>query len=114
MTQGRCWNHSGESILDKYSISMTDRAVRDIDSIYEYISKSLLEPATALSIVNEIESSILGLDIMPHRCPERRVGKYANKGYRQLFIKNYTAVFRIDEQAKQVIIVTVRYSRSQF
>ena len=45
---------------------------------------------------------------------ERRVGAYAGKGYRQLFVKNYTVVFRIDEEHKTVIIVTVRYSASQF
>lgn len=39
---------------------------------------------------------------------------YSNKGYRQLFVKNFTIVYRIDEEKKQVIIVTVRYSKCQF
>jgi len=43
-----------------------------------------------------------------------RVGAYAGKGYRQLFIKNDTVVFRVDENKKQVLIVTVRYSKSSF
>ena len=49
---------------------------------------------------------------MPYRCPKRKRGIYANKGYRQLFIKNYTIVYRIDEISKSVMIVTVRYSAS--
>ncbi len=51
---------------------------------------------------------------MPYRCPERKRGVYANRGYRQLFVENYTAVFRIDEVKKTVIVVTVRYSPSEF
>ncbi|MFR3035036.1 type II toxin-antitoxin system RelE/ParE family toxin [Blautia hydrogenotrophica] len=51
---------------------------------------------------------------MPCRCPERKRGGYANRGYRHLFVENYTAVFRIDEAKKMVIVVTVRYSPSEF
>ena len=32
----------------------------------------------------------------------------------ELFVENYTAVFRIDEAKKTVIVVTVRYSPSEF
>ncbi|MCL2125893.1 MAG: type II toxin-antitoxin system RelE/ParE family toxin [Oscillospiraceae bacterium] len=93
---------------------MSDHAFRDLDGIYEYIARVLMEPGIALSLVDEIESTVLSLDTMPHRCPERKVGAYANRGYRQLFVKNYTVLFRIDEKNKQVIIVTIRYSSSAF
>ena len=39
---------------------------------------------------------------------------YADCGYRQLLIENYTVIYRIDEAQKQVIVVTVRYSPSNF
>ena len=100
--------------MEKYSVRMTARALRDLDAIYEYIAKSILIPETAISLVEEIETGINSLESMPQRCPERRVGNYANKGYRQLFIRHYTVVFRIDEQGKQVVVVTIRYSPSLF
>ena len=100
--------------MDLYIVTMSDRAVRDLDEIYSYIASVLIEPEIALSLINEIEASILSLDIMPHRCPERKVGVYASRGYRQLFIKNYTVLFRIVENRKQVIIITIRYSAMQF
>lgn len=100
--------------MDRYSVKILSRALRDLDSVYAYIAKTLLEPDTALKLVDEIEKEILSLEQMPNRCPERRQGAYAGRGYRQLFVKNYTVIFRVDEAAKQVIIVTVRYSRSQF
>ena len=99
---------------DKYSVKLTSRALRDLDAIYSYIAKNLLEPGTALKLVDTIEREILTLDSMPYRCPERQTGAYAGKGYRQLFVKNYTVVFRVDETSRTVVVVTVRYSPSQF
>lgn len=100
--------------MDKYTVKIMNRALRDLDSIYTYIAKTLVEPETALEVVDAIEQGICSLETMPRRCPERKIGAYANKGYRQMFIRNYTVIYRIDEKAGNVIIVTVRYSPSQF
>ena len=37
------------------------------------------------------------------------VGRYAGKGYKQLLIDNYIAIFKIDEATKTVYVVTVQY-----
>ena len=100
--------------MDKYSVKLMSRALKDLEGIYNYIAHTLLEPETALNLVNRIEDAILSLDTMPYRCPERKQGAYANRGYRQLFVENYTIVFRINEAQKMVIVVTVRYSPSKF
>ena len=99
---------------NEYKVTISDYALRDLNGIYTYIANTLLVPGTALALVNEIETGILSLNIMPHRCPERKVGAYANRGYRQLFVNNHTILFRIDERKKRVIVVTVRYSAMQF
>lgn len=98
----------------KCRVKITPQAFRDIDMIYDYIARHLLEPGTANNLVDEIEAGIFSLEEMPNRGAPRRIGNYANKGYRQLFIKNYTIVYRVDETEKQVIIVTVKYSGSDF
>lgn len=100
--------------MDKYSVRLTGRALRDLDSIYAYIAKTLLEPGTALKLVDEIEEAVLSLEQLPHRGPERKTGAYANRGYRQLFVKNYTVIYRVEETQKEVLVVTVRYSPSRF
>lgn len=100
--------------MDKYAVKLMSRALRDLDGIYDYIAKTLLEPNTALELVERIENGIFSLEKMPYRCPERRRGIYANRGYRQLFIGNYTVVYRVEEEKKLVIVVTVRYSPSEF
>ena len=101
-------------MAEQYQVMLVERALRDLDGIYQYIAQNLLEPGTALNLVNEIESEILSLNQFPNRCPPRKSGAYANKGYRQLFVKNYTVIFRVDEAEKKVVVVTVRYSASQF
>lgn len=101
-------------MAERYNVKLMDRAVRDIDGIYRYIAQTLSEPGTALNLVEEIEREILSLDQFPNRCSLRRTGVYADKGYRQLFVKKYTVIFRVDEAEKTVIVVTVRYSASQF
>ena len=100
--------------MDKYSVKLLSAAYRNLDNIYAYIATELQAEQSAMNLINKLEEAIFSLEVMPYRGAERRVGAYANKGYRQLFIKNFTVVYRIDEAKKQVIIVTVRYSRSEF
>ncbi len=100
--------------MDNYSVKLMSRALRDLDKIYDYISHTLVEPGTALKLVERIENAIFSLETMPYRCPERRRGAYAYRGYRQLLVENYTVIYRIQESEKQVIVVTVRYSSSEF
>ena len=61
-----------------------------------------------------LADAILSLDEMPYRGSIRRTGAFANRGYRQIFVKNFTIVCRIDEAKKIVVIVTVRYTPSSF
>ena len=100
--------------MDKYQVKLTSKARRDLEGIYAYIADALREQGTAKNTADALENGILSLETMPYRCPERQRGIYANKGYHQLFVKNDTIVYRIDEASKTVIVVTVRYSRSDF
>ena len=100
--------------MDKYSVKLMSRAVRDLDGIYDYIAGNLLEPETASKLIDRMEQQIYSLEQMPYRCSERKQGIYANRGYRQLMIENYTVIYRVDEANKMVIVVTVHYSPSNF
>ena len=99
---------------NEYSVRILPKAYSDIDSIYEYISNQIKEDAAAKRLVDKFEKAVLDLAMFPYRGAERKVGAYAENGYRQLFIDNFTAVYRINETNKEVMIVTVRYSPSQF
>ena len=97
--------------MKNYDVFLSTAAREDLDEIYNYISSTLKEPSTALKLVGLIENELLSLSQMPYRHPERNVGLYAGKGYRQLAVKNYTAIYRIEEDTRRVIIITVQYSK---
>ena len=95
--------------MDKYKIKSNPKAIRELDNIYEYIANEKLAPENAKAQVDRIKNAILKLDTFPQSHQERNEGRYAGKGYRQLLIDNYLAIFRIDEDKKNVTVVTVQY-----
>lgn len=100
---------------NKYSVKLLPRAYRDLDDIYEYIAEMLIESGVAAKLVDSLEEAIFSLESMPQRGALRKIGAYAaNKGYRQLFVGNFTVVYRVAEAKKRVLVVTIRYSKSQF
>lgn len=105
-TCSRIWR---ESILNKYEIKINPRAIRDLEGIYEYIAYEKLSSENAIGQVNRIKKAILSLDTFPQSHQERAVGRYANKGYRQLPVDNYLIIFRIDDNLRTVSIITVQY-----
>lgn len=100
--------------MDKYVVKLYPRAYRDLDEIYAYIADTLLEPNIAFKMIDELENTIFDLETFPERGSIRRVGAYANQGYRQLFYKKYTILYCVFEEIKEVHIVTIRYSQSKF
>lgn len=100
--------------MNKYTVYISPQAYRDIDETYEYICTELFAEKAATDLVDDIEEAILSLEQMPDRGAERKVGIYAGKGYRQLFVKNYTIVYRVDESSGTVMIITVKYSHRNF
>ena len=98
-----------KSILEKYKVKINPRAIRELESIYEYIANEKLAPENAKGQADRIKKAILSLDTFPQSHQERNAGRYAGKGYRQLLIDNYIAIFRIDETEKIVYIITIQY-----
>lgn len=100
--------------MDKYTVKLIQRAYSGMDDIYNHIADVFKEMGTAEKMADALEEAILNLSEMPYRGSVRRTGAFANRGYRQLFVKNFTIVYRIDEALKMVIVVTVRYTPSSF
>lgn len=99
---------------NKYAVKLLPRVYRDLDGIYAYIAETLTEPVIALKLLDSLEEAIFSLESIPQRGALRKTGAYADRGYRQIFVGNFTVLYRIEETKKYVLIVTVRYSRSQF
>ena len=97
-----------KNILDKYKVKLNPRTIRELNSIYEYIANEKLAPENAKGQVDRIKKLILNLDTFQQSHQERNEGRYAGKGYRQLLIDNYIAIFRIDDTEKTVYVGTGR------
>lgn len=95
--------------MDSYKVILNSRAFKDIDRIFSYIALEKQSPENAQEQTNRIWNALKTLDTFPQSHQERNEGRYARKGYRQLLIDNYLAIFRIDERKKIVTVVTVQY-----
>lgn len=98
-----------KNIMDKYEVRLSPRAYRDIDDIYAYIAIDKLSPQNAKGQTDRIKEKLKTLMTFPYSHQERMEGRYAGKGYRQLLIDNYIAIYRVDETLKRVYIITVQY-----
>lgn len=85
------------------------RAYRDIDDIYAYIALEKRTPENAKGQTDKIWEAIRTLETFPASHQDRLEGRYAGRGYKQLLIDHYIAIFKIDEKKKTVYVVTVQY-----
>ena len=95
--------------MDKYEVMLYPKAFRDIEDIYAYIALEKLSPENAKGQTDRIWDTLRTLEQIPEAHQDRLVGRYAGKGYKQLLIDNYVAIFKIDKNAKKVYVVTVQY-----
>ena len=100
--------------MDTYKVTIFPSAESDLHNIFMYILDKLVSPNTALEIYNDLLQMILSLETYPTRGSLRKVGQYRNKGYRQLFYKNYTIVYAVKDNEKEVHIIAVKYTPSNF
>jgi len=96
--------------MKRYEVLISDRANEDIESIYKYIAKTLLEPAIASKQCNKIVEAILSLEEMPERIKLMDSEPERSKGLRSLIVGNYVIFFVV--KAERVGIVRILYSAS--
>ncbi len=82
------------------------KALEEMEQIYDYIAYEKLSADVALEQTRRIKMKVLSLNTFPQRHQERLEGQYANRGYRQLLIDNYMAIYKIDEDKKYVDVIT--------
>ena len=96
----------------KYVIKYVDEAVNDLDSIFSYISNKNI-PA-ALSMLDEIESRILRLQMNPRLgvvLPTDNLS-IVKSGYRYLVVESYIIFYRIIYET--IIISRVLHSKQDW
>ncbi len=51
--------------MDKYKVKINPKAIREFDSIYEYIANEKMAPENAKKQVDRIKKAILNLETFP-------------------------------------------------
>jgi len=98
--------------VQEYNIVFSKTAEHDLNDIVIYLSN--FSSSIARRYYDEIMVKALSLSLMPQRCPFVHDNALRDKGYRWLFIRNYTVFFVIEEASKVVDIRAIIYSGREY
>ena len=96
--------------MKRYTVQITDRALRDMEEIYTYIAEQLQSPENAMKQYNRIAKGIEGLDIFPERVHVMESEPEHSMRLRQFPIDNFSAFYIIEGDS--VSVTRVLYSAS--
>ena len=96
--------------MKQYTIQITDKALADMEEIYNYIAKQLLSPENAMGQYNRIAEAIQKLNVFPERVRIMESEPEHTMGLRQLSIDNFSTFYVIKDD--RVIVTRVLYSAS--
>lgn len=94
--------------MKQYTVRITDRALVDMEEIYNYIAIQLQAPENAMKQYNRIAEAIEELRVFPKRVKVMESKPEQIMGLRQLVIDNYSAFYVIGDM--EVIVTRVLYS----
>lgn len=96
--------------MKQYKIQITDKALFDMEEIYNYIVEQLQAPEAAMGKYNGIADAIKTLDTFPERVKLMETEEERAMGIRRMPVDNFSVFFHIREE--RVIITNVLYSAS--
>ena len=96
--------------MKHYDVFISDRANKDMEDIYRYISETLLAPVSAAKQYDRIADAVLSLETMPERVRVMYSEPERSEGFRPLIVDNYTVFFVI--KGSTVNIARVLYGAS--
>ncbi len=94
--------------MKQYTVRITDKALADMEEIYNYIAIQLQAPENAMGQYNRIAAAIESLNVFSERAKLMESEPERMMGLRQLVVDNYSAFYIIEDM--QVIVTRVLYS----
>lgn len=96
--------------MTHYNVKVTNKALADMNAIYDYIATVLQVPATAMNQYNRIADGIQSLERFPERYMLFDSQPEHDLGMRKLLVDNYTAIYVVIKD--EVTVLRVLYSSS--
>lgn len=97
--------------MDEYTVVVTPQAERQLWDITHHISKELLEPGTARTLLDALEKAMASLSTLPQRATLVSEEPWHTQGIRKLLCRNFLIYFWTDTSTKTVQILAVVYGR---
>lgn len=94
--------------MKQYTVQITDKALADMEEIYNYIAIQLQAPENAMGQYNRIAEAIEGLNIFPEKIKLMESEPERMMRLRQLPVDNYSVFYVIQDM--KVIVTRVLYS----
>lgn len=96
--------------MKQYKVQITDKALADMEEIYNYIAIQLQAPENAIGQYNRIAKAIEALNIFPQKARLMESERERIIGLRQLVVDNYSVFYVVENE--RVIVMRVLYSAS--
>ncbi len=96
--------------MRQYKVQITDKALADMEEIYNYIAMQLQAPGNAIGQYNRIANTIEELNMFPQKARLMEFEQEHAIGLRQLMVDNYSIFYVIENE--KVIVMRVLYSAS--
>ena len=87
-----------------YKTIITEPAEQDVEQAARYIAKELQNPIAANQLLDDIESAVTSLEILPIRHSFVKNEDMANLGFRFLTVHNYLVFYIVRDDKKSVMI----------
>ena len=89
-------------------------AKRDIDEIWEYISKELCAPEAARDLLTKIINTIERLKDFPLSGKKLNLRLPLKREYRRIVIENYLLFYTVEESKKEAYVMRILYGPSDY
>lgn len=96
--------------MKQYNVKITNKALGDMEAIYDYIADSLKVPDTAMKQYDRIADAVESLQVFPERCKLFDSQPEHDSGMRQLLVDNYSVIYVVE--VDRVVVLRVLYSAS--
>lgn len=102
------------TISKNFKIIFTNDCRKEMDDIYDYISKNLYSINSAKKLMKKVNEIILNLKNVPEAYPILKIYKDLNLAYRKITIGKYILIYTVSYKEKKVYIVHMFYGRSNY
>lgn len=100
--------------MEHYKILVSETYHKDLKDIIHYIYHNLDAPLTTPALLDEIESAVSALSVMPFRYGLVDDAYLHRKKFRKCLVKNYIIFYKVNKENKTVMIHRILHARQKW